>query len=342
MTTLNNSNYTDTTQLPSVLEALSQNKQNKQILRGKIAPNEYNKTILYSTLATLPILGIAALIPIPGIQLLVSSTLIKKLIKSKRLVLELNNEKRIEISKIISSAPSLIDAMENNNTTIFIANKDDIEDTIIIPSKRENEIDKYLRVLKKNNKIFFNKNGIWTIRYNNDFMQIKDFKGPNYIHYLLKKSNKHIGLAELYHAVNGGDLPTIEAIIDGHTIDKNQARGEIFANINLLKNAIETLNSRYYKAELDDNEPLMIKIDKERESIEAEIKFLESKKYYAPKNLSKERKKISNLIRKSFSDFYKQINTLENLCLHLHDSIKVENGYKYIKEDISTPWLIKY
>jgi hypothetical protein len=81
-------------------------------------------------------------------------------------------------------------------------------------------------------------------------------------------------------------------------------------------------------------------IDKERESIEAEIKFLEGKKYYAPKNISKERKKVGNLIRKSFSNFYKSINTKEDLYLHLHNSIKVDNGYKYYIEDISTPWLL--
>lgn len=342
MNSSNSSNHTDPTQLPSTLEALSQNQQNKHIIKGKIAQNADNKKIMYSTAATLFPIGLAALFPLAGVQLLLGSALIHKLIKTKKLTLELENNERIQISNIANLAPSLIDAMEKNNTVVFVENDNNIEDAVILPTEHENSIDKYVRLLSENNKIFFNNNGIWTIRYNNDFVQIKDFKGPNYIHYLLQKSNKHIGLAELYHAVNGGDLPTLEGIIDGHTVDKNQVREEIFTNINLLREAIETLDNRYDNAEIDDNEPLMIKIDKERESIEAEIKFLEGKKYYAPRNISKERKKISNLIRKSFSDFYKQINTLENLHLHLHDSIKVENGYKYIKEDITTPWLINY
>ena len=98
----------------------------------------------------------------------------------------------------------------------------------------------------------------------------------------------------------------------------------------------------YNDAEFENNQEQMIRIDKERESIEADLKFQENKKYYAPKNLSEERKKVCNLIRKSFSDFYKSINAHEELYLHLRNSIKVSNGYKYSIEDLSSYWLLTY
>lgn len=320
--------------LPSVLKVLTNKRSNKKIIKSKIIPNEYNMTVLHNTNIDIPeFFGLTAI----GATYDYVTTPIE--VFSHFITLE--NKRKINILNIEKSKQILTDAMETNSEVSFIKYKRKIEDCVVLPRDTGNIINNFIEFLADNEKVFVKNNGIWTIRYKEEFIQVKDSKGLNYIQYLLQNPNKHIGLAELYHAVNGGDLPTLESIIDGHTIDKNQVREEILNNISLLNKKLDVLDQNYDIADFENNEEKMIKIDKERESIKAEIKFLNDKKYYAPKNISHERKKISNLIRKSISDFYTQIITLEKLYMHLHDSIKVENGYKYIDQNLSS-WLTDF
>jgi len=347
--------------LPAVLEALTVNSSNKNIIKSTIIQNEFNNKILYSTLA---LLAPALFFPMIGIPLLASATFAKKLIKSKKLTLELENKERIKITNITNSVPALTEAMENNQTTIFVVNDEDVEDAVILPNEQESEIEKFIRLLKENEKIFIKNNDIWTIRYNKEFTQLKDFKGPNYVHYLLQNPYKECSLWELNTAINKPDREQLYVVADQNANLKSKDEekkeeiqyksapydevNEAYNRLNEYKKRLERLNDLIEEAEASNDIDMLLIIDKskkEREILSKEINRINYEikhKNFDRTTDKKEDEKIRQAISQAYKQFRKTINTekLSNLHKHLTRSIVTGNIYKYDPEGSDISWLL--
>jgi len=342
--------------IPEILEALTEKNSNKKIISSRIIHNEANSTTLHTGY-------------IPIFHGLTGTGVLYQYIESRRekrlthLILE--NKQKIDISNIKGSKPVLIDAMENNRNTIFIANrKNEVEDAIIIPEAQENDLQKFSDILLKNNRVFFKYNSIWNIRYNQEFIQFNDFKGPNYVHYLLQNPYKECTLWELYTAINKPDYEAINAVSDPNANlkftdeeekDKIQNKSSSYNYVNEAYNTLYKYRKEVRKCddlikkyEAGDDTGMLPRIEKlkhDREILVKEMKRIKNEIKF--KNFTRNTdNRNEEKVRQSISQAYKQFrNALDkektsNLHKHLTRSIVTGNTYKYDPEGSDINWML--
>jgi hypothetical protein len=305
---------------------------------------------------------------------------IGKLIKS--ITIELNNDAgsfTFSVNKFLGNStlktlhlghltkqPVLIQGIpENSNNNMKV-----VTGAIVSPVKECQQIQDFTEMLQFNNYIFNSENNIATIRYENEFTQIRETVGFKYIQYILSHPKKDISINELFLAVNKinqndyvktKDDSDEQDDSDGQDDDKPMNKGALVEQgvfveqgalveqginyqdmIDTYKKEWKRLKQRYETAEENNNENQMVKIDKDIKLLETEIKRLIQEMKKGKTYRSPEYEKMRVSLSKAISDFYKILKKekLISLNRHLRESIEVQNGYCYRPENSTIVWKI--
>lgn len=334
-------------ELPSTLSLLTSDKKLKNVITSSIINNDMNTGLLYSTQLLSPI-GFL----IPAMGLVAGNLHLNKKVRNR---LQLQNGQEIQL-KLKDTSP-LLDAMEQGNTIKFIADdkNEKITDYLIIPKNKESNVDKYLLSLAHNPKLFLNNDGIFTIRYYNELVHLKESKGLQYTSYLLERPYEDVSLEKLFLAFQKGET-TLDKITQGHEVDSGLEYKETKQILNDYQNAIHDCQKRYNILEnsaekyaekgMDD---YVDNIIEEMKEIEEQIKVYKNasdeyhkKLRYNVGDQNPQKEKLRTAISHAFSDFYKTIKIRKALELHKHlkHSIEVLNGYTYSPEKSSDDWVL--
>lgn len=196
-------------------------------------------------------------------------------------------------------------------------------------------------LLSKNNMVFIENNGIWNIKYYDEFVQLADIMGIRYVHYILNHPQKDISLAELYTAINGGSQEELENIIE--------SSGDISTNTRSLKDTvsnyedeIERLLRLIEDIKVIGDQAKIKAIKREIEIIEKEMSKVTRDIIHPNSKHALERERVREVIYAAISLFYKKLENIaaEKLLHHLKSQIQVLYGYTYVPDSDSEEWVL--
>ncbi|MGC9385059.1 MAG: hypothetical protein ACP5D6_10705, partial [Kosmotogaceae bacterium] len=335
--------------LPSTLSMIQSDTASKNVITSTIINGSVNKMLLYGALVflgplalTAPILGAAA-----------GTIYLNKKFKKQ---LQLQNGQEIKLKVEYASLPPLVDAMEHGNIVKFITDdkNEEITDYLIIPKNMESNLANYIKSLTKYPKLFLNNEGIYTIRYYNDFIQLKESKGILYTSYLLERPYEEVSLEKLFLAFQKGET-TLDLITQGHEVDDIKS--------NTIKQMLDEYQDQIheYQKKYDELEEMANHYDaignpeyannciKKMSQLEQQIrryKQLSSeyrkKARYRVGDQNPQKEKLRSSVSHAFSDFYKTVKIRKAVELHKHlkRSIEVLNGYIYSPEKSPDDWVL--
>lgn len=195
-------------------------------------------------------------------------------------------------------------------------------------------------LLSENDKVFVMNDGIWSIKYFDEEVIVKDIKGARYIHYLLSNPHRHLSFPELYVGVNGGDIKELQSIVEGHDFEIDGNYDDILESLrkekSRIKNEIESL-----KPSNKTNAQKIKKLKEKIVFIEDEIKKLVRLQYHGVR-YSAEGERLRSAIRMATSNFYKKLekHEVEKLLRYFKSQIQVRYGYTYVPKDGSDEWVL--
>lgn len=196
-------------------------------------------------------------------------------------------------------------------------------------------------LLSKNNMVFVENNGIWNIKYYDEFVQLADISGIRYVHYILNHPQKDISLAELYTAINGGSPEELENIIEfsGSISVDTISLKETMKN---YENEIKRLLRLIDDTEITGNQAKLNSFRKQIDDIEKEMSRVTRDIIFPNNKYALEREKIRKAIYSAIALFYKKLEKqgANKLLHHLKSQILVYNGYTYIPENDNDKWVL--
>ncbi|MDD4961697.1 MAG: hypothetical protein PHX07_05620 [Candidatus Marinimicrobia bacterium] len=376
--------------LPAVINSLVDNHDNNNIVVDKIKFDRSNILILGSAIAVgIPVIALLLANPVilGGLTLLELIRYIglgvkaseeirdninyrkrlKELSQTRKVNLQLESGEKKTLKVNIHSIPPLLDSVENNNKILLVLNKENesqVEDYLIVPKKAEGDVYAFLNTLANNEKVFVKNDDIWNIRYNEEFTQLKDFKGLNYVHYLLQNPHKECSLWELNTAINKPDREALYAVADQNANLKSKDDeekeeiqyksapydevNEAYKTLNEYKKSLERLDNLIKEAEASNDIDMLLIIDeskRKREILLKEINRINNEikhKNFDRTTDKKDDEKIRQAISQAYKQFRKTIKTdkTPNLHKHLTRSIVTGNIYKYDPEDSNVSWVL--
>lgn len=370
--------------LPTVLEQLSKESNKNNIIRSRISKNQNNRSLyyfyftrIYSTNKDYFEIDIIK----PSIMKFVFGEINLTLSKID-LLTDFDNGRKYLLQIKDSELPALINAMENGNIIMMVikpyvpyavnqnkliskglklitendyieGNPDKVLNYLILPNEKSLDLYQYVELLSNNKKVFIKFNDIWTIRYENEFTQLKDVKCISYIYYMLSRPHKDISLEKIYYDINGGN-----PIYEGQAVQEVREDGAELNTIKKYKDEIKKLTDEYKIVEIKAEAASDFNDDEKTNEYLKEMKAIEDKidKYKSlirdygniiNRNIHEtlpEREKIRSTVSHSFTDFYNMIRRrkLTKFVKHLKSSIKVYQGYTYTPLDNSESWVLHY
>jgi len=373
---------TTSNDLPIVLEQLALEINQNDIVKARISKNQNNRSIYYFYFTRIYSTNRDYF----ERDIIKPSTIkfkfgeINLALSKIDLLTDFDNGRKYLFQIKDSELPALINAMENGNKIIMIikpflpnkvnqnnllmkglrlisdseyieSNPDEIKNYLILPNEKNLDIDQYVELLSNNEKIFIKYNDIWTIRYENEFTQLKDIKCISYIYYMLSRPFKDISLEKIYYDLNEGN-----PIYEGEAVQEVREKGAESDQIKNYQDEIKKLKGEYKIVEIKAESASDFNDDEKSNEYLKEMKAIEDNIYKykslirdiensLKRNIQEtlpEREKIRSTVSHSFTDFYNMIRRrkLTKFLKYLKSSIKVYRGYTYAPLDNSESWVL--
>lgn len=373
---------TTSNDLPIVLEQLALEINQNDIVKARISKNQNNRSIYYFYFTRIYSTNRDYF----ERDIIKPSTIkfkfgeINLALSKIDLLTDFDNGRKYLFQIKDSELPALINAMENGNKIIMIikpflpnkvnqnnllmkglrlisdseyieSNPDEIKNYLILPNEKNLDIDQYVELLSNNEKIFIKYNDIWTIRYENEFTQLKDIKCISYIYYMLSRPFKDISLEKIYYDLNEGN-----PIYEGEAVQEIREKGAESDQIKNYQDEIKKLKGEYKIVEIKAESASDFNDDEKSNEYLKEMKAIEDNIYKykslirdiensLKRNIQEtlpEREKIRSTVSHSFTDFYNMIRRrkLTKFLKYLKSSIKVYRGYTYAPLDNSESWVL--